>query len=34
MPTPVQSQQVWSDMIGWLQRNLPTRDPGAARTSR
>jgi len=34
MPTPVQSQQVWSDMIGWLQRNLPARDPGAARTSR
>jgi len=34
MPTPMQSQQVWSDMIGWLQRNLPARDPGAARTSR
>lgn len=34
MPTPVQSQQVWSDMIGWLQRNLPARDPAAARPSR
>jgi protein MpaA len=27
MPTPAQSQRIWSDMIGWLQQNLPIDEP-------
>jgi protein MpaA len=23
MPTPAQSQRIWSDMISWLEQNLP-----------
>lgn len=27
MPTPAQSQRIWSDMISWLERNLPRDEP-------
>lgn len=27
MPTPAQSQRIWSDMISWLQQNLPAAAP-------
>lgn len=27
MPTPAQSQRIWSDMINWLEQNLPRDEP-------
>lgn len=27
MPSNAQSQRIWADMLGWLERNLPNREP-------
>ena len=27
MPTNAQSQRIWADMLGWLERNLPNSEP-------
>ena len=27
MPTPAQSERIWADMLTWLEKNLPKREP-------